>query len=104
MALNQKLQHFEIDVLDIVDVVVTKFKRFGANDKSDIEAMVDLNLAPHNKLVERFRSAVDNYLMDANSYQIPNYVRKLNQVERDMLLVDSDRIAKLGWPVNPSLG
>lgn len=36
--LNSSLQHFEIEVLDIVDVVVSKLKRFSVHDRDDISA------------------------------------------------------------------
>ncbi|MEQ1851432.1 MAG: DUF6036 family nucleotidyltransferase, partial [Chthoniobacteraceae bacterium] len=48
---NRTLNHFEIEVLDIVDVVVSKLKRFHANDVSDIRALVRVlrNLGPAAK-------------------------------------------------------
>jgi hypothetical protein len=36
------LHHFEIAVLNVTDVVVSKLKRFSANDQSDIEAVIEL--------------------------------------------------------------
>jgi hypothetical protein len=44
---DRELAHFRIEVLDVVDVVVSKLKRFHANDLRDIEAMVDRDLVPH---------------------------------------------------------
>ena len=58
-ALNASLRHLEIEVLDVVDVVVSKLKRFNANDVSDIGAMVDLDLVQHARLLGQFRSAVE---------------------------------------------
>ena len=36
-GLSAPLEHFEIHVLDVIDVVVSKLKRFNANDLSDID-------------------------------------------------------------------
>jgi hypothetical protein len=65
--LNESLRHFELHVLDVVDVVVSKLKRFNADDRSDIEAMVELERVPHAELISRFKSAVDIYSMDARA-------------------------------------
>jgi hypothetical protein len=48
--LNAKLRKFSVVVLDVVDVVVSKLKRFNSFDRQDIEAMVGLNLVPHDRL------------------------------------------------------
>jgi hypothetical protein len=71
---NRDLVHFHIDVLHVVDVVVSKLKRFQANDLRDIEAMVDRDLVPHAVLIERFRSAVDGHLLDARAEDLSKYV------------------------------
>jgi hypothetical protein len=44
VELNERLRSFQIEVLDVVDVVVSKLARFHGNDRSDISAMVDLDL------------------------------------------------------------
>lgn len=68
--LNQELVHFRIEVLGVIDVVVSKLKRFHGNDLRDIEAMIDRNLVPHALLIERFKSAVDYYLLDARTEEL----------------------------------
>lgn len=95
--LNQSLQHFEVEVLDIVDVVVSKLKRFIANDVSDIRAMVDKGLVDHARLIARFNAAVDAYSMDARAGDLPKYVRNLNRVERDFLFVPETTIELPEW-------
>lgn len=95
--LNQDLTHFEIEVLDVVDVVVSKLKRFHANDASDIAAMVNLERVDHAQLLERFRAAVDVYSMDARAEDLPRYVRNLHQVERDCFLADETPIELPSW-------
>lgn len=95
--LNESLGHFEIVVLDVVDVVVSKLKRFKASDRSDIEAMAGRDLVPHHALVSRFRAAVDNFSMDARADDLPTYVQNLNQVERDILQVAETSIDLPDW-------
>jgi hypothetical protein len=85
--LNARLRNCDLEVLDVVDIVVSKLKRFHANDRGDIEAMVDLDLVPHAGLVARFREAVDFFLCDARAEDLPRYWRNLNVVERDFLQV-----------------
>ena len=84
-ALNPDLRHLEVRVLDVVDVVVSKLKRFSANDIADIDAMVQRDLVPHRRLVDRFRSAFDLFSYDARAADLPRYVENLQRVERDML-------------------
>lgn len=95
--LNPFLQHFEVEVLDIVDVVVSKLKRFSSNDVNDIMAMVDKDLVKHAQLIERFQDAVDAYSMDARAGDLPKYVRNLNRVERDFLMVQETKIELPEW-------
>lgn len=82
--LNAKLQTFEVAVLDVVDVVVSKLKRFAADDRSDIKAMIDGDLVPHERLISRFRDAVDEFADGAQGADLPRYIRNLHQTERDM--------------------
>jgi hypothetical protein len=95
--LNSQLHCFELEVLDVVDVVVAKVKRFHANDRSDIEAMVERDLVPHSALVERFRAAVDIFACDARADDLPRYVRHLDVVERDFLGVEETEIELPRW-------
>ena len=97
VELNASLQTFEIEVLDIVDVVVSKLKRFHANDKSDVMAMIDRELITHARLLSRFRAAVDRFSGDARAEELPRYVRNLHEVERDMLGVPETEIELPDW-------
>jgi len=36
--LNAELKHFELTTLDVVDVVVSKLKRFNSDDAGDVAA------------------------------------------------------------------
>jgi len=95
--LNGELDHFEIEVLDVVDVVVSKLKRFHANDVSDIEAMVNLEKVEHAHLVGRFRAAVETYALDPCAEALPKYVRNLHRIERDCFQMAETRIDLPSW-------
>jgi hypothetical protein len=84
-------------VLDVVDVVVSKLKRFNANDQSDIDAMIERGLVPHDRLIDRFRAAVDEFMGDARAEDLPKYVANLHRVERDMLVVPETEIELPSW-------
>jgi hypothetical protein len=72
-------------------------KRFNANDQSDVDAMIQRDLVPHEQLIERFRSAVNMFLGDAREVELPKYVAHLHRVERDMLLVPETEIDLPSW-------
>lgn len=74
------LRHFSVRVLDVVDVVVSKLKRFNANDRSDIDAMVSAGHAPHDAVLERFHLAMDAHFHDERRAA---WIRNFNSVERD---------------------
>lgn len=98
LELEPQLEHFNAAFLDVVDVVVSKLKRFSANDKSDIAAMIERDLVPHSELVARFSSAVKWFEMDARAPQeLPKYIRNLNQIERDELGVPETSIELPSW-------
>ncbi len=91
------LTHFELRVLDVVDVVISKLKRFSPNDLSDIRAMVEGDHVPHSILIKRFESAVDFFAGDARSEDLPKYIENLNQVERDLFGVEETVIDVPSW-------
>jgi hypothetical protein len=95
--LNATLRHFAVEVLDVVDVIVSKIKRLNRDDLADIEAMVDLDRVPHDALIDRFRAAVEWFLMDARAEDLPKYVAKLHRVERDILAVGETEIELPEW-------
>lgn len=85
--LNARLRSFEILVLDVTDIVVSKLKRFHDNDKNDIKAMIDRELVDHTHLVDRFHSAADVFSGDARAPDVLRYAQNLNWVEREYLAV-----------------
>ena len=91
------LVSFEVTALDVVDVVVSKLKRFNANDISDIEAMIDDQLVSRERLLERFRDAVDCFSGDARAEDLPKIrgepaSRRARRLRRRR---DRDRAAEL---------
>lgn len=96
-AVNGKLRRIELVALDVVDVVVSKLKRFHANDQADVDAMIARGLVPHARLVARFRSAVDDFIGDARAAELPGYIANLHRVERDMLGVGETEIELPSW-------
>jgi hypothetical protein len=91
------LVHFEILLLDITDVVVSKLMRYIARDVADIDAMIDRDLVPHSLFVDRFRAAVDALSLDSRSDDLPKIVGRFHQVERDMFGVPETPIDLPSW-------
>lgn len=79
------LKNFNLEVLDITDVVLSKLKRFNADDVGDIGAMAARELIDHQRLVARFRAAADWFGLDARVSQLPRILKNLHTVERDIL-------------------
>lgn len=84
-------------MLDVVDVVVSKLKRFHANDQSDIDAMIQRDLVPHARLIDQFRTAVDAFIGDSREADLPKYIDNLHRVERDMLGVPETEFELPSW-------
>jgi hypothetical protein len=93
----KNLKNFEVKVLDIVDVVVSKLKPFRPNDKKDIEFLANKKLLPHARLLERFRLVLDYHSMDARAGDFPKFIENLNTVEREMLFVPESKIELPDW-------
>jgi hypothetical protein len=95
--LSCSLDHFDVDVLDVVDVVVSKLKRFNLNDQTDIDAMVERGLVSHESLIGRFNAAVDYWSTDARADDLPKYVSNLHRVERDFFVLPETEIELPSW-------
>ena len=95
--MRARLRHFEIEVLDVVDVVVSKLKRLHADDASDIEAMVERGLVPHSSLLECFRDAVDFHALGAGADDVARCLANLHWLERDVLGVTETEIELPDW-------
>lgn len=95
--LDARLASFTVVALDVVDVVVSKLKRFSSTDREDIEAMIDGQHVPHARFVERFRSAVDEFAHDARAADLPGYIANFNEIERDVFVTDETEIELPSW-------
>lgn len=82
-----KLRNFKVEVLDIVDVAVSKLARYKLEDANDIRAMADRGLLDHARFIKRFKAAADWFSMDARASDVPKYLERLRVVERDILAV-----------------
>jgi hypothetical protein len=97
VASMNKLKHFEVMALDVVDVAISKLKRFNSNDAADIRAMAEKGLIVPGKFASRFQLAVDAYSLDARAEDIPKYIKNLHTVERDFLEVRESEVILPGW-------
>ena len=95
--INARLQHFEVYVLDVVDIVVSKLLRFSANDSADVHAMIARNLVPHERALARFRSAFDQLAHDARAHRLPSCIDNFNEIERDAFAVDETEFELPSW-------
>lgn len=95
--LNSRLGSFQVSVLAVIDVVVSKLKRFNTRDKDDVRAMIDMELVDHEELLERFRSAVDRFSFDARADDLPAIVKNLHWVERECYSARPTRIELPSW-------
>ena len=96
-SLNKSLKNFHIEALDIVDVMVSKLKTFRHQDRDDIIAMIDLDRVSHDKLVDRFKSAMIRWELDARAEDLPMYISNLNEIERDFLNVTESQFELPRW-------
>lgn len=90
-------QHFRLEVLDVVDVVVSKLARFHKTDRDDIAAMAELELIEPHRFAERFRSAVQRWWHDSRADDLPQIVRNFHQVQSDELFVWPSRVELPPW-------
>ncbi len=91
------LKNFQIEALDVLDVVISKLPRLNQNDMGDVQAMADKGLLDHKKLITRFQSAVDMFSIDARSDDLPLYIKNLRIIERDILDVQPAEIHLPDW-------
>ncbi|MBP9085183.1 MAG: hypothetical protein KBG15_03655 [Kofleriaceae bacterium] len=92
-----RLRWLRIQALDITDVEVSKLARFHADDRQDIDEMVQRGLVSHTRLYERFVDAVHERSMDARADQLPAYVDRFHTVERDMFGTEESEIELPSW-------
>ncbi len=95
------LQHLHFEALDVVDVAVAKLARYNLNDRGDIRAMADLDLVDPDYFLERFRSAVDVWSIEARGDDLPKIVRHFRRVWLDDLFqLSAPEIILPDWIAN----
>ena len=97
VELSNSLRSFDIEVLDVVDVVVAKLKPFRPHDRDDIAAMIDRGRVTHAAVLERFRAAVDRFAYDARADDLPRYIANLHRIERDLFAAAPSAIDLPSW-------
>lgn len=91
------LKNFKLQILDVVDVVVSKLKPFRFQDLNDIREMVKRHLVDPDKLLERFLLAKERWLIDARAPKLKSYIENLHEVQRELLLVPETPIELPDW-------
>lgn len=92
-----RLRCFSIHALDIADVLVSKLARFHADDRQDIDEMIQRGLVSHSRMRDRFLDAVHERSMDARADELPDYVERFHIVERDMFGTEESEIELPSW-------
>lgn len=83
-----RLRHVDVEVLDILDVVVSKLKPFRPRDLADIKAMADAGRLDAKRLLTRLRAAMHWYELDARAEKdLPRIIKNFHTVQRDILAV-----------------
>lgn len=81
-----RLRRLDIQVLDVVDVVVSKLKPFRPRDVTDIRAMADAGKLDPESLLARLHAAIDWYGLDARAEKdLPRIIKNFHAVQRDIL-------------------
>ena len=97
-TLSAQLTHFEVEVLSIPDVVISKLKPFRPSDIADIAAMILRGHMTHDQFVALFRSAVDRFADSATgTAKLPKIVENFHQIERDHFGVEETPIELPPW-------
>lgn len=85
---SHRLQNFDIQCLDVADVLVSKLKRFSKRDQDDVQEMIVGGHVEHERMLSRFLSVIERYRFSARAADLEEMAVRFNQVERDMFLVD----------------
>jgi hypothetical protein len=79
-----ELQHIELKVLELHDLILSKLKRFAGKDQDDIKGLCDLEDFNIDTLRSRYRSARQFYDFD----QQEKLDRNFQFVEREFLAIE----------------
>lgn len=84
-------------VLDVTDVVVSKFARYKSSDRDDVQAMVTGGQVEHAELVKRFQKAIESWEMDARAEDLPLLQTRFQRMERDLLSLPPTEFDLPSW-------
>jgi hypothetical protein len=76
---------------------VSKLKPFRARDRDDIRAMIQRGVVSHERLVSRLTEAIDVYADGAGVDDVPDIIRNLHLIERDVFGVEESDIELPAW-------
>lgn len=97
-GLNARLVRFEIEALDIVDVLVSKLKPYRSSDAADIKAMAQRGRIDPDRFRERFLVALDRFADGAKGAEkFHSIVANFHQAQREHLFVEETWIEPPGW-------
>jgi len=86
-----QLLHFDIYVLDVADVVISKLKRWSASDH--VRQMVERGFAKHPRLVERLNEVIRRFWFDARADLLPDMVARFHRAETDWFAIEPSAFA-----------
>lgn len=95
--LNKELINFRVEVLDVIDVLISKITRFSSTDVDDFKAMIDLDVVDPVRLEKRFIEAFEGWTFEARAEKLPKMIENLHFVQRDLLLVEESKIELPNW-------
>ncbi len=82
------LSNFEIRILDLADVAVSKLKRWNADDREDIRAMIEGDHLERRHFLSRFQEVIERYRSDGRADLLRVMAQRFNQAEEDWFGVD----------------
>lgn len=91
-AADVRLNHFNVLVLDVADVLVSKLKRYVGTDREDIRQMIDGGHVDHARMLARLLDVIEWHKYDGRSDALPAMAERFNQVERDWFGVEETTI------------
>lgn len=83
-----RLRNFTVSYLDVVDVLVSKLKRFHGDDQDDIQAMIEKEEVTHEQFLKRFRLTVECYRHRARVDRLPEMAERFNFIEQNLFIID----------------
>lgn len=97
VELGLGLRHLDIRALDLVDVAISKLKRFDSRDESDIDWLVANEYVSLQDFRARFHLAYDDAAESSKEDLLERVVRHFNRVERDYFAASETPVEPPDW-------